>query len=58
MQLSNSDAVVFAIIQMLYNAYLPMSSIFLFPFNHHYVTYVDFEIFVFVFQVVFFSEGY
>ena len=28
------------------------------PFNQHYVTYVDFESFIFVFQVGFFYDGY
>ena len=41
-QFSNSNDAVFAIIQMVYNAYLPMSLTFFFPFNHHYVTDVDF----------------
>ena len=56
--LSNSNDVVFATMQMVYNAYLPMYSIIIFSFNQHYVNYVDFESFVFGFQVVFFSEGY
>ena len=38
---------------MVYNAYFPMPTIFLLTFNHHYVTYVDFESLTFVFQFVF-----
>ena len=53
--LRNSNGAIFA------NTWLLLSSIsstFFFPFDHHYVIYVDFERFIFVFQVLFFREGH